>query len=491
MNSLFSNRGTYKNISPIDHRYATASPELFASLSEVLSEEASISFEVLVEKVVAQQFVRLFFRNSHSQKQIEDFVHSIEKAASKVKPNDIYQEEAETKHHIRAVVRIFAKQLPSKLARLVHVGLTSADVIDTAYSLRLKEYVQKLLVPHLSAVCKKLVSLARQECKTMQIGRTHGQFAVPITTGYFFSSYASRLSTAIEEIIARTKTLKGKLSGAVGAFHALGLVIQDPIAFERETLQLLGLQACEISTQIVQPEYAIRLRSEIQLALGIIADLADDLRHLSRSEIGEFSETFSEDQVGSSTMPHKRNPWNCEHVKSLWKVATPQLLTAFFDQLSEHQRDLTNSASTRFSIEWYAIVIQAIHRMEYILNGLYVHRNRMQENLEQAHDSVLAEPLYILLSCSGVLNAYEHVRELIKESKKSGTSLREVLGGHTDLYEHCTQYLNEIGFKTVDDFFVNPSSYHGKCIEMTLQTCKSIEKRLTASENFLQEANLH
>ncbi len=486
MASASAAKENYSAISPLDHRYATANPELFKDLSRVLSEEAAVFFELHVEKVVAQQFVRIFLKDSHSQEQIELFVRSIEKAAAEVSPAEVYTEEIATKHHIRAVIRAFSKRLPEKLARLVHLGLTSSDVLDTAHTLRIKQCMQELLIPRLIKICKKLTFLAQQEARTVQIGRTHGQFAVPITTGYFFSNYASRLANSIHEIIERTKSLKGKLSGAVGAFHALGVILQDPVAFERDTLKSLGLEPCEITTQIIQPEFIIRLRSELQLALGIIADLADDLRHLSRSEIGEFSENFAKDQVGSSTMPQKRNPWNCEHVKSLWKVATPQLLSAFFDQLSEHQRDLTNSASTRFSLEWYAIVIHATERMDSILNGLSINHDRMQENLKKAHDSVLAEPLYILLSCSGVQNAYEHVRELITESKNTNRSLHTTLNNHAELKKQCMQYVKELGFQSLDDFFVNPSNYHGKCIDITLGLCTSINKRLDTYASFFE-----
>ncbi len=98
----------------------------------------------------------------------------------------------------------------------------------------------------------------------------------------------------------------------------------------------------------MEPEYLLRLLLEINVAFGVIANLADDLRNLQRSEIGEVREEFSATQVGSSTMPQKRNPWNSEHVKSLWKAYSPRVATFFMDQISDHQRDLTNSASARF-----------------------------------------------------------------------------------------------------------------------------------------------
>ncbi len=468
----------YGNISPLDTRYAVSNPELFKALSNILSENASVSFEVEVEKVITQQFIKHLYKKTHSAKEIANFTKQIDDAAHKVDPEQVYTEERETKHHMRAVVRVFSQYLPDDISRFVHLGLTSSDVLDTAHSLRIKKLMTDCIIPSLIRVCRKLLDRAKEEIETFQIGRTHGQFAIPITAGYFFASYASRLSISIQELIEKTNNLKGKLSGAVGGFHALGIIIPNPKEFEKETLAQLGLSPCEISTQIVQPEFLIRLRSELQLAIGIIADLADDLRHLSRSEIGEFSETFSRDQVGSSTMPQKRNPWNCEHIKSLWKVATPQLLTAFFDQLSEHQRDLTNSASTRFSLEWYAVIMQASERISHILTGLSVHRERMQENLNQANDSILAEPVYILLSVSGVKNAYEYVRGMVQESKRINAPLKEILASKKELVSACSAHIKTLGFDTIDQFFAIPANYHGRCVEITAAVCSAVQERL-------------
>lgn len=116
--------------------------------------------------------------------------------------------------------------------------------------------------------------------------------------------------------------------------------------------------------------------------LGVLANLADDVRHLQRSEIGELAERFEKGQVGSSTMPHKRNPWNFEHVKSLWKTFMPRMMTVYMDQLSEHQRDLTNSASGRFVTEILAGFVLAMHRLQSVVSKLVVDTARMSANFE-------------------------------------------------------------------------------------------------------------
>src|SRR5690606_31536898 len=115
---------------------------------------------------------------------------------------------------------------------------------------------------------------------------------------------------------------------------------------------------------VVEPEYVLDFVHTIVSAFGVLANFADDVRHLQRTEIGELGEAFEAEQVGSSTMPHKRNPWNYEHVKSLWKTFAPRMQTLYADQISEHQRDLTNSASSRFTAEIIAGFAAALERLE-------------------------------------------------------------------------------------------------------------------------------
>jgi adenylosuccinate lyase len=126
-------------------------------------------------------------------------------------------------------------------------------------------------------------------------------------------------------------------------------------------------------------------------------------------------------------MPQKRNPWNCEHVKSMWKAFSPMAATFFMDQISEHQRDLSNSASKRFVCEYVAGFAMAVSRMSDIIAGLQIHRERMLANLRSAGGSILAEPAYILLAESGVDGAHEVIRRLTLESEKNGNDFADTL----------------------------------------------------------------
>ena len=162
-----------------------------------------------------------------------------------------------------------------------------------------------------------------------------------------------------------------------------------------------------------------------------MANIADDFRHLQRSEIRELRDRKAADPnspvVGSSTMPHKVNPKDFENVKSLWKAYMPRLMTVLMDQISEHQRDLTNSASMRFVTEFVAAFAYGIHRLSGTLDGVEPDVARMRQLLEEGKDPVTAEPLYVLLSLAGHPDAHEKSRVLARDAHIQKRPLSEML----------------------------------------------------------------
>jgi adenylosuccinate lyase len=302
---------------------------------------------------------------------------------------------------------------------------------------------------------------------------------VPLTFGFAIAEYVSRIGKTIERIETRSRALRGKLAGAVGAANATSL-IADAEELERQFLSRLGLEPSEHSTQIVEPEPLLELLLELNVCFGILANLADDLRNLQRSEIGEVHELFTKNQVGSSTMPQKRNPWNSEHVKSLWKAFSPRIMTMFMDQISEHQRDLSNSASSRFVTDYICGFAAAVNRMISVLSSLSVDRDRMKANLESAGDSVLAEALYILLSLTGEPEAHEVVRKLSIASSEGQESLLNVLRGQKGLFAKLDGYLRERRETSLDDFLSHPEAYSGIAEAKARQIAEKYRKKMEA-----------
>ena len=275
------------------------------------------------------------------------------------------------------------------------------------------------------------------------------------------------------------------MAGAVGAYNATSLLVKDPIDLERKFLSLLDIEPSEYSTQMVEPEYLLRLLLEMNIAFGIIANLADDLRHLQRTEIDELRELFTDTQVGSSTMPQKRNPWNSEHVKSLWKAFFPRVMTFYMDQISEHQRDMSNSASSRFVADYISGFVAAIARMTKIVNTIRVDRKRLLENITLKGDLVLAEAAYVLLSVSGDTDAHEKIRKMTLECEKSGGRLVDALQKDSGLWGYISARLESTTGENAEEFFSNPWKYCGKAVEKTRDLVKKYGRKMTELKEVL------
>jgi adenylosuccinate lyase len=451
-------RPIFANLSPLDHRYSLTDPALFSRLGEHLSEEAVIRSCARVEEALLAALVaRLVPVDRRAA-----MAAAIAGVARSVDPAEVYEEEAKTRHNVRALVNVLKRTVPPEARPYVHLGATSVDILDTATSLRCRDVTRAVLLPLLADLEEALARLARAEADTPQVGRTHGQHAVPITFGFAVAGYVSRLGKCILRIRDRAGDLRGKLSGAVGAYNASSLLVDDPEGLEREFLAGLGLAPSDSATQLVEPEHLLGLLLEINTAFGVIANLADDLRHLQRSEIAEVREEFAEGQVGSSTMPQKRNPWNAEHVKSLWKAFAPRVITFFLDQVSEHQRDLTNSASGRFVAEYLAGFAGAVARTVSVVGSLAVDRAAMAANLAKAGDLAFSEAVYVLAARGGDSDAHERVRKATLRVEREGLPLRAVLAADAALWRSLDEGLRSTLGCDAGTFFDDPSRYTGR-----------------------------
>ena len=468
-------RPVFRNLSPLDHRYYDANSEAFSALADHLSEEGLVRYCTVVEAALLSEHL------SRANALTPEIAADIESLADRVSAESVYEEERQTHHNVRALVRVIKRLLPENAASMVHVGATSVDILDTAQALRVRGAVLQVVLPRLLKLEHLLIDLAQEHAQTVQVGRTHGQHGVPITFGYAVAEYVSRLGKSIEEIRRRAMGLRGKLAGAVGAYNSLALVTHDPVEFERSVLARLEIEPSDHSTQLVEPEYLLRLLLEINVAFGVIANLADDLRNLQRTEIDELRELFTATQVGSSTMPQKRNPWNSEHVKSLWKAFSPRVQTFFMDQISEHQRDLTNSASGRFAVEFLAGFLAAIERMTKVVSTLRVDSERMMRNLSMTGDLVLAEAAYTLLATTGRGDAHEDLRVVTLESQERGVRLVDVLKERPELWEALETSLAKVG-RSSNSFFEDPAGYTGCSAERALALASEFRDRMNTLE---------
>ena len=339
--------------------------------------------------------------------------------------------------------------------------------------MRYKNFTNDVLIPGLIDFEKTLIDLALREKNTLQIGRTHGQHAVPITFGFAIAQYVSRLGNSILKIRKTSNNLRGKIAGAVGSYNASSLFFDNPEKFEMEVLQELNLKPSPISTQIPEAEFIADYANAVVEGFGILANLSDDMRNLQRSEIAEVGEIFMEKQVGSSTMPQKRNPINFENVKSLWKEFMPRLTTIHMDQISEHQRDLTNSASSRFIPEILGAFYISVVRLNRTMKSLQVDKDNLRRNFDMNKGLIVAEPLYILLAAYDHPDAHEIVRQLTLKAQSARKPLTDIIKKEKSLQPYLKKF-NKGQLKIID----NPENYTGIAEKKTESVCGYWKKEL-------------
>jgi adenylosuccinate lyase len=468
----------FDTASPLDARYYLADADFFRRLHPHVSEYAQVKYLARVEAALATILADIGLCPS-------DAAAEIAGAAAAVTPEEVYEEERRIQHNIRALVNCIRRRVSPAAQPYIHLFATSADIMDTARALCLKDVTRAVLVPDLAALERQLLQMAQAHADTPQMGRTHGQHAVPITFGFAVALYVSRLGQRLEAIVRAARNLRGKLAGAVGAYNALSLLRpDDPAEIERLLMRKLALEPPEISSQVVQPEYVTDYVYALVSCWGVLANLADDFRHLQRSEIREIQDRKAIDPttevVGSSTMPHKVNPKDFENVKSLWKAYMPRLITVLLDQISEHQRDLTSSASGRFVTELVTAFAYGVHRLRGALAGVVPDVARMRAILEEGKDPVAAEPLYVLLALAGHPDAHEQARVLARQARIHGCTLTEAIERERAL----DPYLQRL---TVDQRAIleDPARYLGAAAQRTRAVCAAWEQRLPDLEKAL------
>ncbi len=451
--------------SPIDYRYLDGG--LRAKAEGYFSENARVRYQALVEAAL----VKALSKQGICSPKI---AAGVQRAALKVKAEEVYKEEGRIKHDVRALVNVLRSKVPNEAKPFIHFCATSYDIVDTASALRYKEATYGLVIPELKKLLAKWIKIALREKKTLQMGRTHGQHAEPITFGFAMCSYLNRLGEMIGSLEWYAGQLEGKFSGAVGAYNASSLLVKSPLKLEHDIMESLGLKHSMHSTQIVEPESLIDLVNSIVLTFDVLANFSDDMRHLQRTEIGEIAEGFGSKQVGSSTMPHKRNPIGFENVKSLWKEFMPRIVTLHLDSISEHQRDLTNSASSRFIPEIFIGLLIATERLQKVSERLTVDRVAMKRNFESSRESIVAEPLYILLAKHGHGDAHEAVRKLTLKSGQGGKSVLALALGDGGI----APFIKKFSKKELS-LLENPEQYIGLSVEKTEQICSFWKKRFS------------
>lgn len=304
--------------------------------------------------------------------------------------------EKETRHDVMAFVKNVAENLGPE-GRFVHYGVTSYDIVDTALSILLRDASTAIIerTEHLNEILR---NRAREHKKTVMIGRTHGIHAEPITFGFKLATWVDELDRGIVRMKqARDVISVGKISGAVGT-HA-----NISPAIELEVCAGLDLEAAPISTQIITRDRHAQLIMALAILAASLERFATEVRNMARTEIREVQEYFAVGQKGSSAMPHKRNPWNCETVTGLARVVRGNVIPMLESVVTWHERDLANSSVERVILPDTTILVDwMLWKFADIMEGLVIFPENMSRNLEQMGGLVFSEQIMLALIAAGL-----------------------------------------------------------------------------------------
>ncbi|MBC7130115.1 adenylosuccinate lyase, partial [Candidatus Bathyarchaeota archaeon] len=344
-----------------------------------------------------------------------------------VKLTRVKEIEKEIHHDVAAVVRALA-EASGPSGAYVHLGATSYDVVDTANALQIREALD-IIEEKLSNLEKVLMEKAMRYKETLMMGRTHGQHALPITLGFKFAVWMREVSRHIERVRqCRERVVVGKMSGAVGTQAGLG---EYAMKIQELVMKRLGIKPADISTQIVQRDRHAELICKLALIAASLENFATEIRELQRPEIGELYEPFeAAKQVGSSTMPHKRNPEKCERICGLARIVRSLVVPAIENVITWHERDLTQSSAERFIIpEAFILVDYMLYLMTNIVAGLQVDEDRMRSNIALTQGRAMSEAVMMALVRKGVSRqeAHELLRRLAIKSAVEKRPFKEVL----------------------------------------------------------------
>ena len=347
--------------------------------------------------------------------------------------------EAQIKHDVTSIVRAISEVAGSSGA-YVHLGATSQDINDTATALQLKG-ASELLEAKLNNLEEILLEKAQQYKRTIMVGRTHGQHALPITLGFKFAILLRENARHIQRLgQCKKRLLVGKMSGAVGTQAGLG---PKALKIQELVMKKLGLKAADISNQIIQRDVHAEFTLLVSMVASTLDKIATEIRELQRPEIGELAEPFEKaKQVGSSTMPHKRNPELCERISGLAKIVRSLVLPALEDIPTWHERDLTQTSAERFIIPESCILADyMINLMSEILNGLQVNEQRMTENLDLTQGRAMSEAVMMALVEKGMNRqvAHELLRVLAIKSETARQPFKNTLIEDKTIREKLTK----------------------------------------------------
>jgi len=443
-------------IHPIEGRYG------YKAVKAIFEEENRLQRLLDVESALAQAHAAVGNIPQAAATEIKS------KASTRyVKVERVKEIEAEINHDLMAMVRALTEQCRGDAGNYIHLGATSADILDTATALQLRDYYA-ILETNIGSLKATLLKLADKHKKTVCIGRTHAQHAVPTTYGLKFAIYASEVQRHIDRLAeCRPRILVGQMTGAVGTQAAMG---PKAMKIQKKAMDILGLESVDVSNQLIQRDRYAEFMAILALIGETLNKIATEIRNLQRTEIDEVAEGFKKGkQVGSSTMPHKRNPILAERICGLSRIIKADMLVAFDNIPLWHERDLTNSSPERIIIPESCILLDYILMKSIeLLENLEFKYENIKRNLNMSRGLVMAENLMVQLVEKGMgrQEAHELIREDAMKVYSTGQNFLEVLKAD----DRVAKMFSESDLEAAMD----PENYIGTAVEQVDAVAKKL-----------------
>ena len=442
-------------VSVLDYRYGTE------EMRNVFRANSYLNFLLKVEATLAEAQAEIGIVPKEAALEIK-------KGIKLVKRERVEEIEAEINHDVMAVVKGLEEQV-GDAGKWIHFGATSYDIVDTARALQHKKAID-LIQLALKKLIKSMAKLSQKHKDTVMLGRTHGQWATPITFGLKMAVFTSELSRHMERLIElKPRIMTGKFLGAVGsgaAMHPHTLKVQELVCEKLELNEPLA------TTQILGRD---RIAEVIAWGANLATSIEKftiEVRNLQRSDIGEVSEAFNvEKQVGSSTMAQKKNPITSENVGGLARVVRSVLYSSYENNLQWHERDLANSSNERIILPQFYILLEfIIKKTENVFSNLYVNKQKMRENLDGAGGLPMAEAFVIALGKTdlGRQEAHELIRSITMDAEKKGITFSENVKDNSEVQKYLSN--KEISH------CLNPDNYIGHSKEIIEKVLASIDE---------------
>jgi adenylosuccinate lyase len=444
-------------LTPIENRYRTDIADLF-------TQEAKLEKWLKVEAVLAKVHADVGNIPREAAEEIG------QKAKLEyVKLKRVEQIDREIHHDLMAMVKALAEQCEGDAGKYIHLGATSYDIEDTALALQLREGLEYLR-DSLIELIKVLTELAEGTRDLVCIGRTHGQHAIPTTYGMRFGVWAYEIDRHLQRLDQIKERISyGKMSGAVGTMASFG---DKGMEIQEKVMKELNLNSVLIANQILQRDRHAEVIFLTSLIGQTLAKIARQNRILQRNEIAEMFEPFKKKQVGSSTMPHKRNPHKSERICSLARILKSNVIASLDNIILEDERDLSNSASERVVFpENFTYLDFMLKQLINNLKGLEFNEENIEKNLNLTKGACLAEKIMVHLVERGIgrQDAHEILRQAAIKARKEDLYLYEILSEQEEITDKFTeQELKEL---------LDPHNYIGTAVLQVQNLVKSLKEK--------------